>query len=78
MSRCHRHQPRWSLTAYALPGGCEWPHVKDRVEKLEVMAPELSELGDDWYELIAYDAEEGKIGRKEILAHRASSPPDDK
>jgi hypothetical protein len=49
-----------------LPRGCDWPEVKDRVEKLEVMASELSESGDDRYEVIAYDVDGEEIGRKEI------------
>ena len=49
-----------------LPRGCDWPEVKDRFEKLEVMASELSEPGDDRYEVIAYDVDGEEIGCKAI------------
>ena len=30
-----------------LPRGCDWPEVEGRVEKVEVMATSLDDLGDD-------------------------------
>jgi hypothetical protein len=36
-----------------LPRGCDWPEVKDRVEKVKVMASEFSDSSDDRYEIIA-------------------------
>lgn len=50
----------------SLPRGCHWPEVKDQVEKVEIMASELSDPGEDRYELIAYDVDGEEIGRKEI------------
>ena len=52
-----------------LPRGCDWPEVEGRVEKVEVMATSLDDLGDDRYELIAYDVDGAEIGRKEILGY---------
>ena len=49
-----------------LPRGCDWPEVKDRVEKVKVMASEFSDSSDDRYEIIAYDVDGEEIGRKEI------------
>ena len=48
-----------------LPRGCDWPEVKDRVEKVKVMASEFSDSSDDCYEIIAYDVDGEEIGHKE-------------
>jgi hypothetical protein len=53
----------------SLPGACDWPDVKDRVEKMEIVASELSDPGEDRYELIAYHVDGDEIGRKEIPAY---------
>lgn len=65
----HEGDAAREFVSTSLPRGCDWPEVKDRVEKIEVMASKLNDPGDDRYELIAYDVDGEEIGRKEILAY---------
>lgn len=48
------------------PFGAGWPEVAYEAETIFVYEKEANELGEHFYLLLAYDAEQNEVGRKRL------------